>query len=263
MAETSYRPADPSSTTHGSFQAGAANPDTPVLVGGTGTVYLQAQGDSTNISIALVPKGSGTVTLTPSGDTGSVAALALTETLTGSAYGASSHEDVIYSKITLTPATTVTAANGLNTIRGEFNLTTGKTLGSGSASFVTGVYGRGNIFGTVNIGSGDLAAVYGKFDLNGSTLTSGHIAPVQSNIVNPPASASTTGAVALFYGESASGTKINAGMELYMASNFAFVMTDVNTSNFLPAISSTTLNGINIKVQLNGTTYYIKTGTAA
>lgn len=59
MAETSYRPADPSTTFGGSVQAGAANPDTPVLVGGTGTVYLQAQGDSTDISISLVPKGSG------------------------------------------------------------------------------------------------------------------------------------------------------------------------------------------------------------
>jgi len=189
--------------------------------------------------------------------------LTLTNTLTGSAYGASTHENEVYSKITLTPATTVTAANGLNAFRGEINLTSGKTLGSGAASYLTGVYGRGNIFGTVNIASGDLAAVYGKFDLNGSTLTSGHIAPVQANIVNPPASAATTGAVALFYGESASGTKINAGLELYMASNFAFVLTDVNTSNFLPAISNTTLDGLNIKVQLNGTTYYIPTKQAA
>ncbi len=187
-----------------------------------------------------------------------------TNTLTAAAYGVSAHEDEMYSKVTLTPATTVTAANGLNAFRGEINLTAGKTLGSGSPSFVTGVYGRVNFnSATVNIASGDLAAVYGKFDLGTSTLTSGHIAPVQSNIVNPPASAATTGAVALFYGESASGTKINCGSEYYMAANFGLVFTDVNTSNYLPAISSTTLNGLNIKVQLNGTTYYIKTGTAA
>jgi hypothetical protein len=186
------------------------------------------------------------------------------QTLTASAYGVSAHEDELFSKITLTPTSTVTAANGLNAIRGEVNITAAKTLGSGSASYVTGVYGRVNFnSATVNIGSGDLAAVYGKFDLGTSTLTSGHIAPVQSNIVNPPASAATTGAVALFYGESASGTKINCGAEYYMAANFAFVMTDVNTSNYLPAISNTTLNGLNIKVQLNGTTYYIPTKTAA
>ncbi len=200
---------------------------------------------------------SGTTALVPFGTT-------LTSTLTDAAYAASTHYDELYSKVTLTPATTVTAANGLNAFRGEVNLTAGKTLGSGSASYVTGVYGRVNFnSATVNIGSGDLAAVYGKFDLGTSTLTSGHIAPVQANIVNPPASAATTGAVALFYGESASGTKINCGSEYYMAANFGLVFTDVNTSNYLPAISSTTLNGLNIKVQLNGTTYYIKTGTAA
>ncbi len=197
-----------------------------------------------------------------SGATTATGTITNTNTLIAAAYAASTHQDEIYSKVTLTPASTVTAANGLNAFRGEINLTSGKTLGDGGASYVTGVYGRGNIFGTVNIASGDLAAVYGKFDLNGSTLTSGHIAPVQSNIVNPPASAATTGAVALFYGESASGTKINAGMEIYAAANFGLVFTDVNTSNYLPAITSTTLNGLNIKVQLNGTTYYIKTGTA-
>ena len=224
----------------------------------TGTTNLSGSGSTFTSPTITSPTISGTAATAYTAGTWS-----LQQTLTAAAYGASSHEDEVYSKITLTPATTVTAANGLNSIRGEVNLTTGKTLGSGAASYVTGVYGRGNIFGTVNIGSGDLAAVYGKFDLNGSTLTSGHIAPVQSNIVNPPASAATTGAVALFYGESASGTKINCGSEYYMAANFAFVMTDVNTSNYLPAISSTTLNGLNIKVQLNGTTYYIPTKQAA
>lgn len=182
-------------------------------------------------------------------------------TLTAAAYAASTHADYLSSTVQLTPSTTVTAANGLNAIRGEVGLTTGKTLGSGAASYVTGVYGRGNIFGTVNIASGDLAAVYGKFDLNGSTLTSGHIAPVQSNIVNPSATAAGVG-VSLFYGESASGTKIGSILNGYSAANYAFDLTDVNTSNFLPGISSTTLNGLNIKVNLNGTTYYIKTGTA-
>ncbi len=188
-----------------------------------------------------------------------------TNTLTAASYAPSVHQDEMFVQTTLTPATSVTAANGLNSIRGEMVLTAGKTLGSGAASYVTAVYGRVNFnTATVNIASGDLAAVYGKFDMGStSTLTSGHIAPVQCNIVNPPASAATTGAVALFYGESASGTKINCGTEYYMAANFGLVFTDVNTSNYLPAISSTTLNGLNIKVQLNGTTYYIKTGTAA
>lgn len=250
-----YRPSDPYTNFGASVLSGGAADATYVngvllIPAATGTgVQVAAVGDDTNIDIALTPKGTGST--------------GVTTTLTAASYAASAVQNQFLSKLTLTPATTVTAANGLNAARGEVNLTTGKTLGDGTASYVAGVYGRANIFGTVNIASGDLAAVMGKMDLNGSTLTSGHIASVQANIVNPPASASSTGAVALFYGESASGTKINAGLELYMASNFAFVMTDVNTSNFLPAISSTTLNGLNIKVQLNGTTYYIPTKTAA
>lgn len=200
---------------------------------------------------------------TLSGDQTGSGTLTLTNTLTAAAYAASAHQDEMYSKITLTPATTVTAANGLNAFRGEVNITAGKTLGDGSGSYVTGVYGRVNFnTATVNIGSGDLAAVYAKFDMGStSTLTSGHIAPLQSNIVNPPSGAGTT--TDLIYAESASGTKIKSILAGYAAANYAMDLTDVGTSQFLPAISSTTLNGLNIKVLLNGTAYYIKTGTAA
>ena len=186
--------------------------------------------------------------------------LSFTNTLTGSAYGVSSHEDYLYSKLTLTPTTSVTAANGLNAIRGEVNLSTGKTLGT-SASYLTGVYGRGNIFGTVDIGSGDLAAVYGKFDLNGSTLTSGHIAPVQSNIVNPPATANDAG-VALFYGESASGTPIGTGIELYMAADYFMTLTQVSGGSFFGAVAPSSL-AKSLKIKVGGTDYYIGLYSAA
>lgn len=63
MAETTYRPADPSTTFAGAVQAGAANADTPVLVGGSGAVELQAQGDSSNIDVNIEPKGSGVVNI--------------------------------------------------------------------------------------------------------------------------------------------------------------------------------------------------------
>jgi hypothetical protein len=182
-------------------------------------------------------------------------------TLTAASYAPSSHVDELIVSTTLTPATTVTAANGLNSIRGGMTLTAGKTLGDGNASYVTAVYGRGDIHGTVNIGSGDLAAVYAKFDLSSATLTSGHIAPLQANIVNPVATSEAT--TDLIYAESASGTRIKSVLSGYAAAAFGFDFTDVGTSNWLPAISSTTLNGLNIKVKLNGTTYYIKTGTAA
>lgn len=182
-------------------------------------------------------------------------------TLTNAAYAGSTHVDQWYSKLTLTPTTTVTAANGLNAIRGEINVSSGKTLGSGSASYVTGVYGRANIFGTVDIGSGDLAAVYGKFDLNGSTLTSGHIAPVQANIVNPPATANDVG-VALFYGESASGTPIGCGIELYMAADYFMKVTQVSGGSFFGASAPTSL-AKSLKVNVGGTDYYIGLYTSA
>lgn len=186
---------------------------------------------------------------------------AFASTLTGSAYAASTHQDQLYSKLTLTPATTVTAVNGVNAFRGEVNLTSGKTLGDGSASYVAGVYGRANIFGTVDIGSGDLAAVYGKFDLNGSTLTSGHIAPVQSNIVNPPATANDAG-VALFYGESASGTPIGCGIELFMAADYFMKLTQVSGGSFFGAVAPSSL-AKSLKINVGGTDYYIGLYSAA
>ena len=179
-------------------------------------------------------------------------------TLTDASYAPSTHQDEIYSKITLTPPTVVTAANGLNAIRGEVNLTTGKTLGSGAASYVTGVYGRGNIAGTVDIGSGDLAAVYGKFDLNGGVLTSGHIAPVQANIVNPGASAATVG-VSLFYGESASGTPIGNGIELYMAASYLMKLSNVSSSAYISTAAGNGGGGTlkKLKVSVDGTDLYL------
>lgn len=197
------------------------------------------------------------------GATSAPVSLTYTNTLNGSAYGASTHYDLVYSKVTLNPATTVTAANGLNAFRGEVNLAAGKTLGSGSSSFVTGVYGRVNFnTATVDIGSGDLAAVYGKFDMGStSTLTSGHIAPVQSNIVNPPATANDVG-VALFYGESASGTPIGCGIELYMAADYFMKVTQVSGGSFFGTVAPSSL-AKSLKVNVGGTDYYIGLYSAA
>ena len=225
-----------------------------MAMGTQGGAFLPNSAGSQQMTSPTIASPTFTGTGTGSGS------LSFTNTLTGSAYGVSSHEDYLYSKLTLTPTTSVTAANGLNAIRGEVNLSTGKTLGT-SASYLTGVYGRGNIFGTVDIGSGDLAAVYGKFDLNGSTLTSGHIAPVQSNIVNPPATANDAG-VALFYGESASGTPIGTGIELYMAADYFMTLTQVSGGSFFGAVAPSSL-AKSLKIKVGGTDYYIGLYSAA
>lgn len=192
---------------------------------------------------------SGATVTLPSGGT------SITATVASSP---AAQTNTFLSKTTVT-GTTTTAVNGLNSIRGELDVASGKTLNG--TSFFTGVYGRVNVFGTVDIGSGDLASVYGKFDLNGSTLTSGHIAPVQSNIVNPPASAHTAG-VALFYGESASGTPIGTGIELFMAADYFMKLTQVSGGSFFGATAPTSL-AKSLKINVGGTDYYIGLYTAA
>src|SRR6476620_4086440 len=108
-------------------------------MGQSGGAFLP--GDSATISGAWTFTGATTISgaatfssatlasATLSGTTTASGTISNINTLTGSAYGASSHEDELYSKITLTPTSTVTAANGLNGIRGEVNITAGKTLG--------------------------------------------------------------------------------------------------------------------------------------
>ena len=155
-------------------------------------------------------------------------------------------------KVATTITASITATSGLNSIRGEMRLNSGMTL-SGT-SFVAGVYGRGNIFGTVAVGSGSVAAVYGKLDLNGSTLTSGYIAPVQSNIVNPPSDSSKVNG---YYGESAGGNVMNAHIKLF---GKATAVLDIDTNVHDPEAKATgTLTSASgyITVLVNGSTRYI------
>ena len=160
-------------------------------------------------------------------------------TLTAAALAPSTHVDYIRSAVTLTPATTATATNGVNAMRGEMDLTAGKTFGTGGPDFFSGVYGRVNFnSAVVNIGSGDLAAVIGKFDLGTATLTSGHIAPLQSNIVNVPANPSAM--VNGIYVESVSGNLINAVMQSIVNSTYFM---DVSTNGNNSSMSTTCTPG--------------------
>lgn len=180
------------------------------------------------------------------------------ETAADSTYGSATNYNLDLTKVTLT-ATTFSAPNGLNAKRGEINFTSGKTIGDGSAAtYITGVYGRINFnSATVNALSGDIAAVYGKFDMNGATLTSGHIAPVQANIVNPPSGAAAAG-VSLFYGESASGTAIGNGIELFAAADYFAKLTRV-AGSWISTPSGATAGGNlrALKVSIDGADYFI------
>lgn len=198
----------------------------------------------TNNSDILTYNANGTVVTIPTSNP--------TPTITASSVAVATNE--FYVKTTLTPASAITATLGLSSIKGEIDLTSGKTLNG--TSFVIGVNGRANIFGTVDIGSGDLAAVYAKMDLNGSTLTSGHIAPLQSNIVNPPASA--LGTVNLVYVESAGGNPINSffqafGKATYVMDLASNTHTQMSTSG---TAGSTSSKGW-LKVLVEGVVRYI------
>lgn len=233
---------------------GAFIPSAPYALSGSATLTSPTLTSPTLTTPTISsPVVSGTATASGT--------YALVNSLTAAAYAASAVENELLSRITLTPSTTVTAANGLNAIRGEVILTSGKTLGSGAASYVAGVYGRGNIFGTVNIASGALAAVYAKFDLNGSTLSAGHIAPLQSNIVNPPATA--VNVVDLIYTENASGTKVKSILSTVASAAYAFDFEEVGgAGNFIVAAAVGGSQDKKLKCNINGTTYYIPLNTA-
>lgn len=124
--------------------------------------------------VASIAAGSGTAlaatSITSSGD---VTAL---KTITAAAPPT---ERLVRSELTLTPATTIAAASGgsLAGVRGLLTLTTGKT-GTG---FMYGTQGKFVGDGaTIDAGSSHVAGVYAQMSLNGTTVTSGHVAPLMS-----------------------------------------------------------------------------------
>lgn len=222
-----------------------------------GGCFVPGSSSSTNQVLTTPTITSGALTTptlaspTISGTTTGSGTVTITNVPTANISGTVNY---LQSKATLTPTSTITATSGVNAIRGEMDLPSGKTLNG--TSFAVGTYGRANIFGTVDIGSGDLAAVYGKMDLNGATLTSGHIAPLQSNIVNPPASASTT--VDLVYAESAGGNPINSFFKAFGKSAYVLDV-ESNTHNQMSTtgtVGTTTAKGW-LKVLVEGAVRYI------
>jgi hypothetical protein len=117
-------------------------------------------------------------------------------------------------------------------VRGETDLTNGTLFGNGGSIYAYGVDGK--IVGgtsTINAGSGYVTGALGQLDLTGTTTTSGHIAAVIASIQGVGA-----GAIApnMFYGESATGTPINA---YFMAFGKAAYVMDLE-SNVYPTLMS-------------------------
>jgi hypothetical protein len=103
----------------------------------------------------------------------------LTDTITSAT---PSTRRAIYSKITLTPATTQAIGSGgsIAGVRGEVNQTTGKTFTDG---FLYGVQGKAVFAGTLaEASAARVTGVLGQTDVTGITLTAGQVSAVWADL---------------------------------------------------------------------------------
>jgi hypothetical protein len=117
----------------------------------------------------------------------------------------------------------VTAATGANLTGGYFYGTQGKAI-TGTA--------------TINVGSGDFSGVYGQLDVTGGTITSGHVAPLESNLYG--AQSGTHGAavpIDLLYMEHAAGGVIRDAIHLF--GKMDYVLNFESNSDLGYAVSTT------------------------
>lgn len=164
-------------------------------------------------------------------------------------------ERLIRSELTLTPATTLAVASSgsLAALRGLLTLTTGKSV---TAGYLYGTQGKIVADGgTINVGSGYVTGVLGQLSLTGTTLTSGHIAPLIAN-VGPSAPASAN--VDLIYAEVEQGP-INSVLKAYANTNYIFDLTaETNAGSYSTTGSAgtTTAKGW-LKVKVGGADRFI------
>ena len=107
---------------------------------------------------------------------------------------------------------------------------------------------------TIVAGSSHVCGVLAQMDLAGTTVTSGHIAPLIVSGQMLPASAY----VNMAYFESG-GNKINAAEQFNVAANFLWDINNFESCGILATPSGATHSGNlrTIKVQIDGATYYI------
>lgn len=176
----------------------------------------------------------------------------------------------MYTQLVLTPATTVTATtNAVEAIRGEIDLTTGKTFTDG---FLYGVAGRAIFAGTLNQSSaGRVTGTLGKVDTTGSTLTSGQVNGVWADLVGNAANAETyplrvsnsmsvsPPALAIFVGHATAALDLS---DLGNGSSGDFVINASGTSAGQCAQTGGVVFTKTLKIVADGTTYYIGLCTA-
>ncbi len=151
-------------------------------------------------------------------------------------------------EITLSAASiAVAAAASIVAMKGGVKLNSGSTLTSG---FLYGAEGKLTVNGVLNNGSGYATGLLGQMDLNGATVTSGHVAALIVNIQNPIASSLVNG----IYVESSGPAAINAILQSIGNSNFVVDLSpDSGTSaciNTTGTAGSTSTKGW-LKIQVN------------
>ena len=107
---------------------------------------------------------------------------------------------------------------------------------------------------TIVAGSSHVCGVLAQMDLAGTTVTSGHIAPLIVSGQTLPASAY----VNMIYCESG-GAKINAAEQFNVAANFLWDINNFESCGIIATPTGATHSGNlrTIKVQIDGATYYI------
>ena len=144
-------------------------------------------------------------------------------------------------------------------VRGAVTAATGASLTGG---YFYGAQGKA-ITGTatINIGSGDFAGVYGQLDVTGGTLTSGHVAPLESNLFG--ATTGTHGSalpIDQLYMEHAAGGVIRDAIHIFGKMDY---LIDFESNSDLGYAVSTTCQPGNIsttgaiRILVDGTAKYI------
>ena len=151
-------------------------------------------------------------------------------------------------EMTINGATVAVVGNGsLVGVKGGLTVSAGTTLNSG---YLYGAEGKVTCAGTIVLGSDYLTGIIGQLDLNGATVTSGHIAAVIANIQNPVTSAY----VDAIYVESSGPGVINSAVK--SIANTSFVLDLSPDSGTSACINTTGTAGATatkgwLKVQVN------------
>lgn len=168
--------------------------------------------------------------------------------------------------VTATLAAGVSGATG-RVITGQSTLpawTSGTAMGVAGRIVCGGTVSAGSyIFGTqgkVTVGafatSGIVAGLYGQLDVTGSTITTGNIAPIQSNLYGYTTGTSTV--LTGLYVEHAGGGVINSLARFFGKSTYVFdIETNVHNQVSLTGTAASTAAKGWLKILVDGTARYI------